>query len=150
MGLVSREACRHVCELYERPFILPFVPRFLWLRSFLVLSPRPADEKRRTLLAYLENLPAGVHLIQAHPGVASAELRALAAAGSPAEPWAEAYRVSDLSLLTDPEVKQLVRDRGMELISAADLDESAIAVGWSIPSLETRGDGAGAGSGAAA
>ena len=148
MGLVSRDACHHVCELYERPFILPVVPRFVWLQSFLVLSPRPAEEKRSTLLEYLENLPGGIHLIQAHPAVASAELRALAAPGSPAEPWTESYRVSDLCLLTDPEVKRLVKDRGMELISVADLDERAISAGWPIPSLERRGGRARAGAAA--
>jgi hypothetical protein len=134
MGLVSREAWHRVCERHERPFILPFVPRFLWLRSFLVLSPQPADEKRRVLLGYLEALPPGLHLIQSHPAVASAELRALAAPGSPAEPWAEAYRVSDLALLTDPEVRGLVEERGVELVSVGDLDASDVAAGGSLPS----------------
>ena len=112
MGLVSREAWHRVCERHERPFILPFVPRFLWLRSFLVLSPQPADEKRRVLLGYLEALPPGLHLIQSHPAVASAELRALAAPGSPAEPWAEAYRVSDLALW----LNEYYRGKGVDVL----------------------------------
>lgn len=130
MGMVSPTAYENVCELYRRPFILPVVPRFLWLNSFLVLSPRTADEKRRTLLDYLEQLPPGHHLIQSHPAVASRELRALATPGSDAEPWAEAYRVSDLALLTDPAVVALVERRGIELVAVADLDASVIATGW--------------------
>lgn len=140
MGMVSRKAYHHVCELHRRPFILPIVSRFLWLNSLLVLSPRPAEEKRRVLVAYLEELPPGHHLIQSHPAVASGELRALAGRGASAEPWAETYRVSDLDLLTDPEVRGIVERRGIELVSVSDLDESAISHGWEPPSIGSQSD----------
>lgn len=124
MGLVSKPAYRHVCERYERPFILPFVPRFLWLNSILILSPRPAAHKRRALLEYLAQLPPGTHFIQAHPGVPGEELRALAAPGSEALPWTEAYRASDLAALTDPQVLRIVAERDIELISVCEVEDS--------------------------
>lgn len=123
MGLVSREAYAHICELYERPFLLPFVPRFLKIDSMLVLSPRPADRKKADLLQYLVGLAPGDHFIQSHPAVASEELRALASPGSDIEPWAETYRVSDLAVLTDPEVIAFVDASKIELITVSDLGD---------------------------
>ena len=138
MGLVSREAYSHVCELYGLPFILPFVHRFICLDSFLVLSPRPGDRKRNDLLDYLAGLEPGSHFIQSHPAVASEELRALAEPGTHVAPWAEEYRVSDLLVLTDPEVMRVVAERKIALVTVSELDHATIGPGRSLPCPRSR------------
>ncbi len=125
MGLVSAGAYRHVCEVFDRPFLYPAVPHFLMLNSLLILSPKPAEKKRQVLIDYLEKLPPGKHLIQSHPAVASPELSALTAPGSTIESWAEEYRVSDLAVLTDPEVIAIVKARDIELVPVSEFDATS-------------------------
>jgi len=119
MGLVSTEAIAALCEAFDKPFILPVVPRFLWMNSFLVLSPIPSDQKRKVLIDHLSRLPPGDHFIQAHPAVPAPELRALATPGSDLARWTEPIRTLDLELLVDPEIMRIVRARGIELTTVA-------------------------------
>ncbi len=125
MGFVCNAAYRDVCSRYQRPFLFPVVKPYLDLTSFAVLSPRPADEKRAWLLEHLRTIGAGDHFLQTHPGEASEELRELVVRGSSVEPWAEEYRVSDLALLVDDEVKQLVAERGIELVTVQAFAETS-------------------------
>ncbi len=85
----------------------------------LVARSFPATDEP---LPRLASLAPGTHFIQTHPGTASAELRSLVRRDSPIRAWAEDYRVSDLEVLTDPEVLGIVSEREIALVSLADLD----------------------------
>lgn len=87
------------------------------LTSFDELSPRDAAGKKAWMLGYLARLPPGVHLLVCHPGVASSELESLTGPDSVPYRWAADYRVSDLDVLTDPEVRELIDDLGIALCS---------------------------------
>lgn len=81
------------------------------------LSPRDAAGKKAWMLGYLSGLVPGAHLLVCHPGVDSPELRALTGPDSVPYRWAADYRVSDLEVLTDPEVRQLTDELGITLCS---------------------------------
>jgi predicted glycoside hydrolase/deacetylase ChbG (UPF0249 family) len=87
------------------------------LTSFDELSPRDAAAKKAWMLGYLGGLSPGVHILVCHPGVASSELDSLTGPDSVPYRWAADYRVSDLDVLTDPEVRELIDDRGIALCS---------------------------------
>ena len=87
------------------------------LTSFNELSPRDADGKKAWMLDYLGGLSPGVHLLVCHPGVASSELESLTGPDSVPYLWAADYRVSDLDVLTDPEVRELIDALGIALCS---------------------------------
>ncbi len=122
MGNVCPEAYARVCERFERPFLYPFVEPHLTFDSIAGLSERTIEKKRPWMLEHLASLAPGTHFIQTHPGTASAELRSLVRPDSPIRAWAEDYRVSDLEVLTDPEVLGIVSEREIALVSLADLD----------------------------
>jgi chitin disaccharide deacetylase len=69
------------------------------------------------MLGYLRALVPGAHLLICHPGVSSSELESLTGADSVPYRWAAEYRVSDLDVLTDPEVKDLISQLGIVLCS---------------------------------
>lgn len=56
-------------------------------------------------------------MLVCHPGVGGPELASLTSAGSEPWPWAELWRVADLELLTDPEVREVIDDAGITLCS---------------------------------
>jgi predicted glycoside hydrolase/deacetylase ChbG (UPF0249 family) len=98
--------------------------RFLWgdetrrqLASVSELSPRDAAGKKAWMLDYLRTLTPGAHLLVCHPGVASSELDSLTGPASVPYLWAADYRVSDLEVVTDPEVKDLIEELGIRLCS---------------------------------
>jgi predicted glycoside hydrolase/deacetylase ChbG (UPF0249 family) len=67
----------------------------------------PLEEKRERLLAHLRSLGDGLHLVVCHPAIDSP---ALAEMCSPAWPgrrrWAREYRISDLRVLMDADVRR--------------------------------------------
>jgi len=87
------------------------------LTSINELSPRDAAGKKAWMLGYLGGLSPGVHLLVCHPGVASSELESLTGPDSVPYRWAADYRVSDLDVLTDPEVRELIDHLGIALCS---------------------------------
>jgi hypothetical protein len=87
------------------------------LASIGMLSSRDAAEKEGWLLGYLRGLSSGAHLLASHPGVAGSELESLTGPASVPYRWAAEYRVCDLSVLTDPEVKHLIGELGIRLCS---------------------------------
>ena len=87
------------------------------LASFSELSPRDAGGKKEWMLGYLRALTPGVHVLVTHPGVAGSELESLTGPDSVPYRWAAEYRLSDLEVLTDPEVRELVDELGITLCS---------------------------------
>ena len=56
-----------------------------------------------------------------HPGIESAELRAICDPDDDNAVWAETWRTADLAALTDPHVRAVIERRGIDLTSVADL-----------------------------
>jgi chitin disaccharide deacetylase len=81
------------------------------------LSPRDAAGKKEWLLGYLRGLEPGAHMLVCHPGDEGPELESLTGPSSVPWPWAAEYRYSDLKVLTDPEVADLINQLGIKLCS---------------------------------
>lgn len=81
------------------------------------LSPRDGAGKKEWLLSYLSQLGPGAHLLVSHPAVAASELDSLTGPDSVPYRWAAEYRLSDLAVLTDHDVRARVRDLGIALCS---------------------------------
>ncbi len=131
MGLSQLPAYDAVSSRYDVPFLYPGVPASLTFASIKMLSERSAEEKKDWLLGYLERLAdrPGVHLLVSHCAADDPELAALVQPDSPVFPWAREYRVSDLAVLTDPDVRAAVDAHGIELVSVATADFTAVAAG---------------------
>ena len=87
------------------------------LSSYSELSPRDANVKKAWLVGYLRGLGPGVHMLVSHPAVPSSELESLTGPESVPYRWAAEYRLSDLEVLTDPEVSALIDQLGIRLCS---------------------------------
>ncbi len=87
------------------------------LVSVSELSPRDAAGKKAWLLGYLSGLVPGAHLLVCHPGVESPELESLTGPDSVPYRWSAEYRISDLDVLTDPDVRELIDELGITLCS---------------------------------
>jgi hypothetical protein len=59
----------------------------------------------------------GSHLLVCHPAVESSEHASLTGPDSVPYRWAAEYRLSDLAVLTDPDVRRLIDDLGIRLCS---------------------------------
>jgi chitin disaccharide deacetylase len=116
MGSALPAAYAEVSELSGFPFLYSDEVRGQ-LASISELSPRDAAGKKTWMLDYLSGLAPGAHLLVSHPGVASSELESLTGLDSVPYRWAAEYRISDLDVLTDPEVRQLIDDLGIALCS---------------------------------
>ena len=120
MGLSQLGAYEAVTARYGVPFLYPGVPASLRFDSIKTLSDRPAETKKDWMLGYLERRQPGVHLLVTHCATDDPELAAMVRPDSPVEPWAREYRISDLAVLTDPDVRAAVDRLGIELVSVAD------------------------------
>jgi chitin disaccharide deacetylase len=87
------------------------------LASYCELSPRDAGGKKAWLAGYLRGLGPGVHLLVSHPAVPSSELESLTGPDSVPYRWAAEYRLSDLEVLTDPDISALIDQLGIRLCS---------------------------------
>lgn len=87
------------------------------LASYSELSPRDASGKKAWLVGYLRGLGPGVHVLVSHPAVPSSELESLTGPDSVPYRWAAEYRLSDLEVLTDPEIGRLIDQLGIRLCS---------------------------------
>jgi hypothetical protein len=56
-------------------------------------------------------------MLVCHPAVENSELDALTGPDSVPYRWAADYRLSDLAVLTDPDVRKLIDDLGITLCS---------------------------------
>ena len=120
MGLSQMAAYDAVSSRYGVPFLYPGVPASLRFDSIKTLSDRPAETKKDWMLGYLERRPPGVHLLVTHCATDDPELAAMVFPGSPVEPWAREYRISDLAVLTDPDVRAAIDAHGIQLVSVAE------------------------------
>lgn len=117
MGLSQMDAYAELSSRHGVPFLYPGVPASLSFTSIKTLSDRPAESKKEWMLGYLERRTPGTHLLVTHCATDDPELAAMVFPGSPVEPWAREYRISDLATLTDPEVRAAVDRLGIELVS---------------------------------
>jgi len=78
---------------------------------------QPGVDKAKWLRKFLEGMGEGVHFLCCHVAERSSEMRSVSSEGSP---WAEPYRATDLDTLTKPEVRELCKAKGIELISLAE------------------------------
>ncbi len=121
MGVVTPEPYTEVCLRYGRPFDYPIGDVAVGFDSIHMLSGRPSAEKVPYLLDRIGNLGPGKHLIVSHCAVDSDELRAMTSDDADNAEWALEYRVSDLAALTSDEVRKTIVERGVQLVSVADL-----------------------------
>lgn len=119
MGSAVPAAYAEVSEVTGTPFLYSAEVRGQ-LASINELSAREAAGKKAWMLGYLRELGPGVHLLVCHPGVASSELESLTGPKSVPYRWAAEYRISDLEVLIDPEVRELIDDLGIVLCSLPD------------------------------
>jgi predicted glycoside hydrolase/deacetylase ChbG (UPF0249 family) len=116
MGPALPAAYPVVSELTSVPFLYADEVR-RGLVSISELSPRDAAGKKVWMLGYLRGLVPGAHLLICHPGVGSTELESLTGPESVPYHWAADYRISDLDVLTDPDVRELIGRLGITLCS---------------------------------
>lgn len=125
MGPVCPEAFKRLCEELGVPFLYPIVDPHLDLTSIAMLSHHEGNarypDKKAWLMGHLAGLGEGLHYLCTHPAVAGEELSAIAGADADNADWAVRYRLSDLAVLTDLEVRRQIEARGIELVSVADV-----------------------------
>jgi predicted glycoside hydrolase/deacetylase ChbG (UPF0249 family) len=119
------EALRHVVQKHKRTYLYPIVSPHYTFASTNSLSAREASTKLEWMLGYLDSLGPGDHFLCTHPAEPCSELRALALPGTPASPWAEDYRASDLDVLCDPRIRERIEARNIHLVSVASLTPDA-------------------------
>jgi chitin disaccharide deacetylase len=119
MGSVLPAAYAEVAEHTGVPFLYAGETRRK-LESVSELSPRDAVGKKPWMLGYLRGLTPGAHMLVCHPGVPSSELDSLTGPASVPYRWAADYRNSDLDVVTDSEVKELIDELGITLCSLPD------------------------------
>ena len=124
MGVVTPEPYARVCEKFGRPFDYEIGEVAVGFDSIHMLSGRPGDEKVDYLVDRISDLEPGKHLIVSHCAVDADELRSMTGE-RPGQPdhlaWANEYRPADLAALTAPEVRRAVEERGIDLVSVAEL-----------------------------
>jgi len=116
MGSTLPAAYAEVSELTGVPFLYSGDVR-RGLVSISELSPRDAASKKAWMAGFLRALGPGAHVLVCHPGVESSELESLTGPDSVPYRWAAEYRLSDLEVLTDPEIRELVDELGIRLCS---------------------------------
>lgn len=114
MGSALPSAYAEVSESTGVPFL--YSGR-IHLDSYNELTPRDAGEKKAWLLRLLRGLRPGLHMLVCHPGAGGPELASLTGPESVPWPWAERWRVADLEVLTDPEIRGVIDDAGITLCS---------------------------------
>jgi len=128
MWPVCPEAYRRLCEEIGVPHLYPVVEPHVAFTSSIMLSPYEGNDvyvdKKAWLLGYIAGLSPGRHYLCTHPAVPCAELRAIARPDATNVDWAERFRASDLSVLTDPDVRAAIEGRGIALVSVRDLAHS--------------------------
>jgi predicted glycoside hydrolase/deacetylase ChbG (UPF0249 family) len=121
MGVVNPEPYAAMCTRYGKPFDYPIGDVAVGFDSIHMLSGRPAEEKVPYLIDRISEMGPGKHIIVSHCAVDSDELRALTSDKAENAAWANEYRPSDLAALTSPEVRKVVEERGIDLVSVGGL-----------------------------
>ncbi len=121
MGVITPEPYAAVCEHYGKPFDYPIGDVAVGFDSIHMLSGRPSEEKVPYLVDRISKMEPGKHLIVSHCAVDSPELRSMTSEEAENAEWALQYRVSDLAALTSGEVKKVVDEKGVRLVSVGSL-----------------------------
>lgn len=123
MGMSRPVAYSTLAAATGAPFLYPGLGASLEFASIWQMSAFDPDTKRAKLFRRLDRIAAesGVHLVVTHPAVDSDELRSLTPQDAFNAPWTAEYRVSDLEILTDPELRARIDDLGITLHSVASL-----------------------------
>ena len=121
MGVIAPEPYAQICRTYGAPFDYPIGDVAVGFDSIHMVSSQPVDEKIDYLIDRIAKLEPGRHLFVTHCAVDSDELRAQTSETAKNREWANVYRPSDLAALTSDELKKAIADRGIELVSVADL-----------------------------
>jgi chitin disaccharide deacetylase len=117
MQFIIPEAHAEVSRRTDVPFLYSEEIRRRGLDSFSELSPQDAAGKKEWLIGYLHALTPGAHMLVSHPGADGPELESLTHPSSVPWRWAAEYRYSDLEVLTDPEIADLISQLGIRLCS---------------------------------
>jgi predicted glycoside hydrolase/deacetylase ChbG (UPF0249 family) len=115
MGHSARpESYAEVANAVGKPFIYSAEDsrRFA---SIETLSNRDAEVKKAWVLDHIASLTPGVHLLVTHCAAAEPELAALHNPGNETYRWAEEYRLSDQEIVLDPEIREAIEARDIEL-----------------------------------
>jgi predicted glycoside hydrolase/deacetylase ChbG (UPF0249 family) len=121
MGVSLVAAYEAACTRLGVKFMYRHVnPHYDWA-SIIVLSTAPRRDRTAWLVDKLDALGPGAHMVLAHPGVASEELRSITAPDAHDYFWAESTRVPDLEALCAPDVRKVIERRDIELVAARDL-----------------------------
>lgn len=117
MGSALPAAYLEVSERTKVPFLYSDEVRRRGLDTISELSPRESAGKKDWLLGYLRGLVPGSHMLVCHPGVGGSELESITGPQSVPWLWAAEYRVADLQVLTDPDVRDTIDNLGIKLCS---------------------------------
>ena len=121
MGVSVRAAYEAMCARFGVRFIYRNIdPHHTWT-SLIILSLAPPEDRAAWLAQRLEALGPGTHFVLSHPAVESDELRAVTDPTNDNAEWAEPIRIRDLAALCDPSVRDVIKRRKIDLVSARDL-----------------------------
>ncbi len=121
MGISVVPAYEAACARLGVKFMYPGPKPHHDFDSIIFLSVQTRKDRAAWFAAALEQLTPGTHMVQSHPAVASAELRAMEPEDSDTYFWAESTRVPDLEALCAPEVRKVIESRNIELVAVRDL-----------------------------
>lgn len=119
MGVSIAPAYAAACERLGVKFMYDQInPHHQWDSPVIWLSLMSRRDRGAIFAETLEKLGPGTHMVMAHPGTDTEELRGLTPSDAENYFWAQPTRVADLEALCAPEVRKVIEKRGMELISA--------------------------------
>ncbi|HUR77642.1 MAG TPA: ChbG/HpnK family deacetylase [Acidimicrobiales bacterium] len=121
MGISVVPAYEAACARLGVKFMYPGPQPHHRFESIVYLSVQSRRDRGAWFADHLDQLGPGTHMVQSHPAVASAELRAMEPEDSRNFFWTEPTRVPDLEALCAPEVRKVVEARGIELVGVQDL-----------------------------
>jgi len=124
MGSISTEAYNEMVMRYGKRSRNKEVENSFKFDSMIWPLTQRGDfaEKKRWLLDQLANIKPGVHLLGCHCGQPGPELASVSPTTAPQYRWAEEFRASDLAVLIDPNIRAMVKSRGILLRSFADAE----------------------------
>lgn len=97
------------------------IPHFQWGSVFVSsmigeeLAPR-----KEALVAWLRSIGPGHHIWALHSAVDKPSLAEIASPDHPVAKWTRLYRVLDQALVMDPEVRDLLEERGIQRVSMSE------------------------------
>lgn len=122
MGVSVVPAYEAACERLGVKFMYENInPHHEWDSPVIWLSLMSRRDRGAIFAETLDKLGPGTHMVMAHPSIAHEEIRAVTPADAENYFWAEPTRVADLEALCAPEVRKVIENKNIELISVRDL-----------------------------